>query len=87
MTLEGVLKNFRYSSKKTSLYLVFSDNPPTGEARGSVVLKNAPADLHEDKLASLKGRKIRLQGKVRVENFGKTPVISLQSRDAIKEPE
>lgn len=87
VTLEGVLKGFRHSSKKTSLYLVFSDKPDTGEARGSVVLKNAPAALREDQLASLKGRKIRLSGKVRIESFGKTPIISLQSRAAIREVE
>ncbi|MEY3894734.1 MAG: hypothetical protein RLZZ214_253 [Verrucomicrobiota bacterium] len=87
VTLEGVLNGFKYSNKETSLYLVFSDKPDIGEARGSVVLKNAPADLHEDKLASLKGRKIRLSGKVRIENFGKTPIISLQSRAAIQKVE
>lgn len=87
VTLEGTLKDFRYSKKETSLYLVFSDNPATGEVRGSVLLKSAPADLKEDSLSGLKGKKITLRGKVRIENFGKSPVISIKSRSAIREAE
>ncbi len=87
VTLEGVLKGLKHSKSKKTLYLVFSDNPSPGEARGSVELKSPPADLSEDKLASLKGRKIRLHGKVQVENLSKIPVISLQNRAAIQEVE
>jgi hypothetical protein len=87
VTLEGTLKDFRYSNKRTSLYLVFSENPAAGEVRGSVLLKSAPADLKEDTLSGLKGKKLTLRGKVRIENFGKSPVISIKSRSAIREAE
>ena len=67
------------------MYLLFSKNPATTEARVSVLLKNAPADLAEDPLAPLIGRKIRVKGKVRIENFGKRPEILIKTRAAIQE--
>lgn len=85
VTLEGVLKGF--SEDKTSLYLLFSDKPARGEARGSVKLKGAPANLQRGKLASLRGSKIRISGRLGLKNFGKTPVIFLQSLDAIQKIE
>jgi hypothetical protein len=85
VTLEGTLKDFKYSTSKATQYLVFSDGPATGEIRGSVLLRTAPAELKEDQLSSLKGKKISLRGKIRIDNFGKNPVIPIQSRDAIQE--
>jgi hypothetical protein len=85
VTVRGILRGFKYSNSRATQYLVFSDNPATGEIRGSVLLRTAPAGIKEDQLSSLKGKEISLRGKIRIENFGKTPVISIQSRDVIQE--
>ena len=85
VTLEGTLQAISHSSSKATMYLLFSKNPATTEARVSVLLKNAPADLAEDPLAPLIGRKIRVKGKVRIENFGKRPEILIKTRAAIQE--
>lgn len=85
VTIHGTLKGFKYSSTKATQYLVFSDNPAPGEIRGAVLLRTAPVELKENQLNSLKGKKISLRGKIRIENFGKTPTISIQSRDVIQE--
>ena len=85
VTIQGTLKGFKYSNTKATQYLVFSDDPAPGEIRGSVLLRTAPAELREDQLSSLKGKKISLRGKIRIEEFGKTPAISIQSRDVIQE--
>lgn len=85
VTIQGTLTGFKYSNSKATQYLVFSNDPAPGEIRGSVWLQTAPAEIKEDQLSSLKGKKISLRGKIKVENFGKTPMISIQSRDVIQE--
>lgn len=85
VTVTGILKGFKYSKSGATQYLVFSDDPASGEIRGSVLLRNAPATIKEDQLSTLKGKKISLRGKIQIENFGTTPMISIKSRDAIQE--
>ena len=85
VTVKGILKGFKYSDSGATQYLVFSENPAAGEIRGSVLLRTAAAEVKEDQLSTLKGKEISLRGKIRIENFGKTPAISIQSRDAIQE--
>jgi hypothetical protein len=85
VTLEGTLSGFGHSSKNTTIYLQFSDKPPATEARASILLRSAGADLQQESLAPLVGKKIRVTGKVLVENFSKRPVIPIKSRSAIQE--
>ncbi len=85
ITLEGTLQAISYSSSKATMYLLFSKNPPTTEARVSVLTKSAPADLKEDQLAPLIGRKIRVKGKVGIESFGKRAELAIKTRAAIQE--
>ena len=85
VTLEGTLSGFGYSDRRTSLYLLFSTNPPTDQARGRIVLQDADDNMKEDALASLVGKKIRLNGEVVLENRANRPVVPLTSRDSIKE--
>ena len=87
VTLEGVLLDFENCTRGKNLYLVFSDNQSQGRALGSVAKRGAPPDLSKAKLASLKGKKIQLSGKIRIDDVNKTatPVISIESRAAIKE--
>lgn len=85
VTLEGTLSGFGYSDRRTSLYLLFSNNPSAAEARGRIVLQDATADMKEDALASLVGKKIRLNGEVVLEDRANRPVVPLTSRDSIQE--
>ncbi len=85
VTLEGTLSGFGYSDRKTSLYLLFSNNPSAGEARGRIVLQDATADMKEDALATLVGKKIRVNGEVVLENRANRPVVPITSRDSIQE--
>lgn len=85
VTLEGTLSGFGYSDRRTSLYLLFSNNPPAAEARGRIVLQDATADLKEDALASLIGKKIRVNGEIVVEATPRRPVVPITSRDSIQE--
>ncbi len=87
VTLEGILLGFGHSGKKKTMYLQFSTNPEATEACGSVRLKSAAADLQQESLALLVGKKIRVSGKVAVHPFSKRPVIPIKSRTAIQEVE
>lgn len=83
--LEGVFHDIGYSNSRKTMYLQFSKNPANTEPRGAIMTKDAPAELAESKLADLKGKKIRVRGKVRVEklaNLGR-PVIVIESGSAI----
>lgn len=59
----GRLEKIEASNSGATLYLYFSKEPAAHEARGAVVLKNAP-DLDRPALEALIGREIRLTGKV-----------------------
>lgn len=84
VALEGTLTGFGYSDRRTSLYLLFSKNPPATQARGRIVLQDATADLKEDALASLIGKKIRVNGEIVLENPTRRPVVPITSRDSIQ---
>ena len=83
VTLEGVLASISYSRSRKTMYLLLSKSDSTTEPRGGIVVKDAPADLSEAQLASLVGRKLRLQGRVQMEPTGRA-VIMIQSRSAIQ---
>ncbi|RYD32253.1 MAG: hypothetical protein EOP87_13175 [Verrucomicrobiaceae bacterium] len=85
VTLEGTLSGFGYSDRRTSLYLLFSKNPSSAEARGRIVLQDATADMKEDALAVLVGKKIRVNGELVVEDRANRPVVPITSRDSIQE--
>lgn len=84
VVLEGILSGFGYSDRRTSLYLLFSNNPPAAEARGRIVLQDATADLKEDALAALIGKKIRVNGEIVLEDPTRRPVVPITSRDSIQ---
>ena len=69
IVVEGTLESFRSPSKVT-LYLQFSKTPDRNDALGVIKVKTAPADLSEEALAPLRGKKVRLSGKVSVRRGG-----------------
>lgn len=85
VTLEGTLRGFGYSDRRTSLYLLLSNDPPADQARGRIVLQDAADDMKEDALAGLVGKKIRMNGEVVLEDRANRPVVPLISRDSIQE--
>ena len=87
--IEGNLAEIGHSKSKKTLYLLFTKNAGTSEARGAVVVNGAPPSLTEASLASLVGKTIRIEGNVKVERVGTMvrPVISIENRAAITPPE
>lgn len=87
--LEGKLQSFEYSNSKKSLYLVFDgdDGKEWNLARGTIALRDAPADLKEDALKPLLGKAIKLKGMVDIQRAsGKSrPLIEIKSRASITE--
>lgn len=86
VTVTGVLEKFDYSGTKKTLYLLFAGDSGWNAARGSVVLSSAPADLNEDALKPLVGKKILLRGKVEVQKGAgqERPLVVIKERAAIK---
>ena len=84
VVVEGVLEGI--SSKNARMYLLFSQPPVATDPRGAVVLKTAAADLAQDALTPLIGKKVRLRGTVNVVNiFGsKRPEILIKDRASIE---
>lgn len=85
VTLEGTLEKVERSSKGKgkTIYLLFSG----GKARGGIEVSKATGDLAESALAGLVGKKLRIEGTVRGDGFGraKYPVVMLEKRSAIQE--
>ncbi len=83
--LEGTLKTVERSSKGKgkTIYLLFSG----GKARGGIEVSKARGDLSESAISGLIGKKLRIEGTVRGDGFGraKTPVVMLEKRSAIQE--
>lgn len=84
---EGTFRSIAFSSTGKTMYLLFSENASSGEPRGGVLLSAAAADLTEEFLKPLTGKKIRLQGKVKVEGVPRPgrPIIFIKDRASIKE--
>jgi hypothetical protein len=86
--LEGALAGFDYSNSRKTMYLVF-DDPDAWAARGEIVLSRAGEGLTEKDLESLKGRKLRLSGKLELQGLrnGTRPLVALSRRDQIQSVE
>ncbi len=89
VTLEGTLQKFDASGKNGDgnwLYLVFSEKNPVN-ARGKIIKSSAGAELTQDALTPLVGRKIRITGVVSAQSLrsDKRPLIEIKSRSAITE--
>ena len=89
MTLEGTLLKFDSSGKNGDgnwLYLVFSDKNPVN-ARGKIIKSSADAELAQEALTPLVGKKIRITGVVSAQSLrsDKRPLIEIKSRASITE--
>ncbi len=85
VALEGVIQEIGYSKSKKTMYLLFSKGTGGSDPRGGISVGGAPADLTENALTPLVGKKIRLRGKVTVDDVGKgRPVIMIGNRKAIE---
>ena len=85
VVVEGVLEGIGYSDTRKNLYLLFSKEPGNNDARGSVVINTAPADLSAAALTPLIGKKIRLSGKVEIIKIARIlrPDIKIRDRASI----
>lgn len=85
VALEGIIQEIGYSQSKKTMYLLFSKGAGGSDPRGGISVGSAPPDLTETALAPLVGKKIRLRGKVTVDEVGKgRPVIMIGNRKAIE---
>jgi len=82
VTVEGVLQKLDYSMSRKTIYLQFYKEPGRRDTCASVLLKDAPADLSEERLTPLIGRKLRIKGIVQV-HFAR-PEIKIKDRSSIK---
>ncbi len=89
VTLEGTLGAVERSSKGKgkTIYLIFSGAADGGKGRGGIEVSKALGDLSESALAGLIGKKLRIEGTVRGDGFGraKIPVVMIEKRSAIQE--
>lgn len=89
VTLEGTLGAVERSSKGKgkTIYLIFSGAGDSGKGRGGIEVSKARGDLSESVIAGLIGKKLRIEGTVRGDGFGraKIPVVMIEKRKAIKE--
>jgi hypothetical protein len=85
VVVEGVFAAIGFSDSEKTLYLLFSKQPDQNEPRGAVLLNSAAADLTEDALKPLIGRKIRLRGIVGVQTISglQRPDIKIKERASI----
>lgn len=85
VALEGVFRKIGFSKSKKTMYLLFSKDAAGSDPRGGVFVNSAPPDLTEAALAPLVGKKIRLRGKITVDDVGTgRPVIMIGNRKAIE---
>jgi hypothetical protein len=86
VALTGVLEKFDYSGTKKTMYLLFAGDTGWNAARGSIIVSTAAADLTEDALKPLIGKKILLRGKVEVQKGAgqQRPLVVIKERAAIK---
>lgn len=86
VAVQGVFENIEFSQTRKTMYLLFAGGTGGRSARGSVLLSKAPADLTENALRPLIGRKIRIRGKVdvRKSSDGDSPLIILTDRASIE---
>ncbi len=84
--VEGTLASIGYSGSKKTMYLIFAGNLDVADFRGAIAAKDATGDLSETALGTLKGKKIRLSGKIRLELGGSRsrPVIDIGNRTGIQ---
>ncbi len=86
VTVEGVLKNIRVTDSGKTLYLEFLETSSALEARGRFVTKNASADMSEEALKPLLGKRIRITGIVKImHKLNDWPEVLLKNRQSIEE--
>ncbi len=85
--VEGVVAKLDYSTERKTLYVLFSEEPRTEEARGAIILSKADPDLNETTLTPLRWKKVRISGKLslRAVSNSHRPEVSLSSLADIKE--
>lgn len=84
--VEGVFEKIDFSGTRKTMYLLFTGDTGRSSARGSIVLTKAPADLKEEALKPLLGKKIRITGKVEEQKIEmeSRPLIEIKDRASIQ---
>lgn len=82
-TVVGTLDDIGYSNSKETMHLLFSGNSGKSAFRLAVAAKDAKGDLSETSLKALIGKRIRVMGKVLVEQPNR-PFIKITSRKEIE---
>lgn len=80
--IEGILERIEQSRKTT--YFIFEKATGSSDPRAAFVTADAPDDLHISQLESLIGKRIRVQGMVKVEALQQRPTIVIKQRNAIE---
>jgi len=83
VTVEGRLKEYRFlgSRKNRTMYLLFSQESDEFASRGVAHLNSAPQDLYNASIKPLVGKKIRLQGNVKVKTEDRIKWLEIHIKD------
>ncbi len=83
--IEGVFERFDFSETRSLMYLIFANDSNWNSARGLVEVADAPAELSEEALKPLIGKKIRMRGTVEIQtSFNLTrPLLKLDDPASI----
>jgi len=84
--VEGVVAKLDFSKSGKTLYMLFSEKPSISEARGAVLISRAGSDLNEAALTPLIGKKVRLSGRLELQQVysSSRPEVGLVNRAAIE---
>ena len=84
--VEGTFEKIDHSKSGKTLYVLFSKKPSKNATRGAILASSTGADLGEEALTPLIGKKIRLRGVLNVQkDFGlQRPDVTLKDRAAIE---
>lgn len=82
VSIEGPMEKVAYSVSKKTMYILFANHTGNEDTRGAIATSDIPTGLSESELSKLEGKRIRINGKVRIERGGR-PVVDLLNRNAV----
>jgi hypothetical protein len=89
ITIEGIVRDIKASSSGKTLYLVFADPPDKNAAQAGIATGDNPQERISPQLETLRGKKIRVTGEVRIQKLGglERPDILFDDLSAIRTSE